>query len=212
MLYRYVRTRRDGRTYIAQIFNLALTDHEALVRSKSYMEEFGVAVHAGTHRRAAGNHREVAAIRTGAGTSFDRIEELIAWRLSPSVSWQKGFLAGIFDAEGCFTHRKLCISNGDPTILNWIIACLDRLGFDHVVSDQRHTSKDGVAHVGIRGGIPEYMRFLLTTDPAITRKRSIVGRRLWTTAQLSVAAIEPLGVVMRCTTSRPARGTSSPTA
>src|SRR5205823_11243729 len=52
-------------------------------------------------------------------------------------------------------------------------------------------------HVRFLGGMAEQMRFLLTTDPAITRKRSIAGRRLWTTSQLRVASVRPLGMVMR---------------
>ncbi len=35
------------------------------------------------------------------------------------------------------------------------------------------------------------------TDPAIASKRSIAGRRLWTSARLRVASIRPLGIVMR---------------
>jgi DNA repair photolyase len=196
-LYRYIRTRRDGRTYVEHRFNLALTDSEALARAQRYLEDFGVAVRAGIHRQAVGNYRKVEAIRTGAGVSFERIETLILWPASPSMSWRKGFLGGIFDAEGSWSHSHLWISNGDPTILDWIVACLDRLGFDSSLIDQRHTSTRGGAHVTVLGGMPEHMRFLLSTDPAITRKRSIESRRVWTTAQLQVRSIRPLGLVMR---------------
>jgi hypothetical protein len=41
------------------------------------------------------------------------------------------------------------------------------------------------------------MRFFLTTDPAITRKRSIEGAAVKTNARLSVTSIRPLGKVMR---------------
>jgi DNA repair photolyase len=196
-LRRFERTRRDGRKYTAHHFRLVLTDHEALERTHSYLEAFGVITHLGRHMEASGNRRATAVVRTGTRDNFTRIEQLIAWPLSPNLSWQKGFLAGIFDAEGSWSHGNLCISNGDPLILNWIAACLDRLGFDHVLIDQREKRADGVASVKVRGGMPEHSRFLLTTDPAITRKRSIEGRRLWTSAQLRVTSIRPLGVLMR---------------
>ncbi len=197
-LYRWLRTRRDGRTYTAHLFNLALTDSEALERAEFFLREFGVAVHSGIHRKAVGNRRAVSAVRSGARVSFERITDLITWPLSPGLSWQKGFLAGLFDAEGSSTSsRVLCISNGDPRILSWTTASLDALGFKHSLIDQRETTKDGVAHVRVLGGLPEHMRFLLTTDPAITRKRSISGRRLWTSSDLRLASIRPIGVVMR---------------
>jgi hypothetical protein len=41
------------------------------------------------------------------------------------------------------------------------------------------------------------MRFFLTTDPAITRKRSIVGDALKTQAKLRVTSVRPLGIVQR---------------
>jgi DNA repair photolyase len=191
------RIRRDRRRYMTHQFYLVLTDYEALERASSYLESFGVMTHLGLHQEAAGNRRAISAVRTGTGENFRRIRQLIEWPLSPTLSWQKGFLAGIFDVKGCWSHRLMCISNGDQHILNWVTACLDRLGFDHVLFDQRQTRKDGAAQVRIRGGIPEHMRFLLTVDPAITRKRSIAKRRLWTAARLRVMAIRPLGIVMR---------------
>jgi DNA repair photolyase len=197
-LLRYRRTRRDGRTYIAHRFCLALTDQEALVRTKSFLDALGVAANLGMHSAAVGNRRAVAAIHSGARASYERIEELIAWPLSSSLSWSKGFLAGVFDAEGSWTRaRHLCISNGDSQILDCIMACLDRLGFDHSLIDQRPSSPNGVAHVRVLGGMSEHMRLLSTVDPAITRKRSIAGRRLWTAAQRRVTSIRPLGLVMR---------------
>lgn len=197
-LYRYIRRRPGRRPYVAHRFNPALTDSEPLARAQSYLEAFEVEVRAGVHREAAGNHRAVSAVRVTARAGFEAVEALVAWPPSPTRSWKKGFLAGIFDAEGSWgTSGSLCISNGDSNILNWIRGSLDDLGFTHSLGDQRGISKNGVAHVRVLGGMPEHIRFLLTTDPAITRKRSIAGRRLWTSANLRVTSIRSLGTVMR---------------
>jgi DNA repair photolyase len=174
-----------------------LTDHQALTRAYSYLESFGVSVQRAAHMQAIGNRRATEVVRSGTKASFDRIQELIAWPRLPSISWQKGFLAGIYDAEGSWGNSTLSISNRDDLILNWTTACLTRLGFNYKISDQREKHKGGVAKVRVLGGIPEQMRFLLTTGQAITRKRSITGRRLWTSANLRVASVYPLGVVMR---------------
>jgi DNA repair photolyase len=193
---RYLRTRRDGRTYTAHQFCLVLTDREALARAHCYLAEFGVEARFAELAKASGNHNATAVVRSGAKATFDRIQDLIAWPVSPSLSWQKGFLAGIYDAEGSCSHGTLSISNGDDLILRWTSSCLERLDFDYTIVDQRGRSKDGVAQIRLRGGMAANMRFWLTTDPAITRKRSIVGRRLWTRSDLRVASIRPLGVVM----------------
>jgi DNA repair photolyase len=194
---RWEATRRDGRKYTRHDFSLVLTDDEALARAHSYLEGFGVCAHRRGHMAAVGNRRATSVVRTGTRTNFDRIQDLIEWPLSPSLSWQKGFLGGIYDAEGSWSHGTLSISNGDTDILNWVASCVEQLGFDYSIVDQRGRSKDGVAQIRLRGGMPQNMRFLLTIDPAITRKRSIAGRRLWTSTNLRVASVRPLEMVMR---------------
>ena len=193
---RFLRTRRDGRTYTAHQFCLVLTDREALVRAHCYLAECGVEAHIAELAKASGNRSATAIVRSGAKATFDRIQNLITWPVSPSLSWQKGFLAGIYDAEGSCSHGTLSISNGDDLILGWASSCLERFDFDHTIVDQRGRSKDGVAQIRLRGGMAANMRFWLATDPAITRKRSIDGRRLWTRSDLRVTSVRPLGVVM----------------
>src|SRR5207253_606863 len=86
-------------------------------------------------------------------------------------------------------------ANTDAEILAWIKACLGRLGFDYAVEPR--TAKNGLTNIRLRGGLPERMRFLLGTDPAITRKRTIHDAALKTAARLRVVSIRPLGIVMR---------------
>jgi DNA repair photolyase len=135
------------------------------------------------------------AIPTRRRENVERIVQLIEWPLPPSLSWVRGFLAGIFDAEGSCNEHAIRIANTDPQILPWVRACLARLGFDYAVEPQLRSN--GPTCIRIRGGLPERMRFFLGTDPAITRKRTIDGQALKTAARLRVVGIRPLGMTMR---------------
>jgi DNA repair photolyase len=174
-------------------FRLALADREALQRSSEYLALSAVATSEFVFQHAAGSHRAMTAIRNQTRVGFERITALVEWPERPSLSWAKGFLAGIFDAEGSCSQGVLRISNTDEQIIAWTLACIRRLGLDGVVE-----RRPGVAStVRLRGGLAARMRFMLLTDPAIRRKRSIAGAALKTDAPLRVCSVEPLGEVMR---------------
>ena len=121
--------------------------------------------------------------------------QLIAWPLSPSDEWRKGFLAGIFDAEGSCGGQALRIANTDRLILDWTTACLAHFGFSLV--EEATGKANGLCCVRLRGGLRERLRFFHLTDPAITRKRTVQGMALKSDAKTRVASIEPLGLAMR---------------
>ncbi len=189
----YRQVRANGSESTSHHFRLALADEEALNRSERYLFDLAVVTTRFQFSAATASHREVTAVRAQARPEFERIKELIEWPVWPTDSWIRGFLAGIFDAEGS-GGEVIRISNKDPEIIDWIKACLARCGFEYVVEDGR---TDGVRAVRIRGGVPEKMRFFLGTDPAITRKRSILGKALKCKSGLRVVSIRPLGMVMR---------------
>jgi DNA repair photolyase len=174
---------------------LAPIDEEALQRTQRYLRELGVATTERVFQRAVGTFREVRAVGYGARASDATIGDVPRWPLSPSDDWRKGFLAGIFDAEGASGHHTLRIATGDRTIVAWTRACLAHFGFD--VLEEPTKRADGVTCIRIRGGLRERLRFLHLTDPAITRKRTVQGMALEPDARTRVAAIEPLGVAMR---------------
>jgi DNA repair photolyase len=177
-------------------FRLALADNEALDRAGEYLAGFGVATTEFAFAAAAGNHRAITAIRTQTRGNFERITELIQWPLTPRLSWLKGFLAGVFDAEGSCSQHILRIANTDPEILAWIKAALGRFGLDYAV-EPISGAGNGMTNIRLRGGLSERMRFFLGTDPAITRKRSIEGAALKIAAPLRVVSIRPLGMALR---------------
>jgi DNA repair photolyase len=183
---------RVGRTHgDVHSFRLALTDIEALYRARDYLTAEEIATTQRVFRRAVGAHREMIAIGTASRSLVERIAQLVEWPILPSLDWCRGFLAGIFDAEGCRSAYALRIANTDPRILAWTEACAKRLGFD--VAVERTNKPNGLKCIRIRGGLSEHLRFFHLTDPAITRKRSIEGQMVKTFANLKVAAIEPLG-------------------
>lgn len=180
------RRQREAVYLISDRFRLALADDEALLRSRAYLA--GEDVH--THLAAFANSgRPMRQIRTGRGDGVWSIKDLIRWPDDPHLDWYKGFLAGIFDAEGSWSGGILHIANMDPEILETIERCLRRLGFDCLVEPAR---PNGCRHVRIRGGLVQHLRFFALIDPAITRKRSLDGKALKTDAKLDVVSIEPL--------------------
>jgi len=180
---RPARTNRDA----VHRFRLALCDEDALDRADRYLFAHGVrttrfAFHAGSDRM-----RPAQAIRTQAQSQCDRIRDLIEWPLNPDDEWRRGFLAGIFDAEGS-GNAVIRISNTDETILRWIETCLAGFGFQV----RERPNANGCMVVRLRGGLRERLRFFHLVDPAIRRKPR--HRRLGaeTDARTAVVSIEPL--------------------
>ncbi len=136
------------------------------------------------------------------------VRELIEWPRQASDDWCKGFLAGIFDAEGSYGD-SLRIHNTDSAIVDWTTWCLRRLGFMFVVEDRGLSN--GMRSVRLLGGLVQQLRFLQTVDVAITRKRSLEGKAVKTNARLGVVFDRAAWASnYRYTTSPQAPATSSP--
>jgi len=189
--YTYTRRRKHPQT--VHRFRLALVDMEGLRRTREFLFDFSVATDQFEFQRAAAGRKPLTAIRTQARAPVERIRHLVDWPDRPSRAWMKGFLGGIFDAEGSYCGGILRIANTDPTILERIEASCHALGFATV--RESTCRSNGLACIRLPGGLQQHLRFFLTIDPAITRKRTIEpGRSLKTGARLRVAAIEPLGI------------------
>jgi len=134
----------------------------------------------------------MTAIRTSRRDDVRTIEQLIGWPENPTTEWRKGFLAGIFDAEGSYSTGIMRIPNTNPEIINWTVSSLRSLGFDFALEPRN--LPNGLTCIRLRGGLREALRFFHTVDPAITRKRSIEDVAIKSDAKLGVAAIEPLGL------------------
>jgi DNA repair photolyase len=182
-----------GDANLAHRFRLALADQEGLERTRVFLENLGVATNERVFSVATATHREIGSIYTSSYQRVERIRELVLWPHEPSDSWRKGFLAGIFDAEGsCGQVIRIC--NSDPAIIDWTASSLAHFGFDCVIEPPK---SNGAMNVRLRGGLGEQLRFFHTTGPAITRKQNLEGRAIKTDADLRVISIEPLPGVER---------------
>jgi DNA repair photolyase len=174
-------------------FRLALTDLEALRRTRTYLAELDVPTDEFLFQEAVGVRKRLNAIRNSSYRGVTAIQEIVAWPHAPSAEWSKGFLAGIFDAEGSFNHYGgLRIANTDRLIIEQITWGLQRFGFSFSTSIRPQGNKP-LTVIRLLGGLRERLRFYHTVDPAITRKRTIEGVAIGRGAK-RVASIESLGV------------------
>jgi DNA repair photolyase len=179
--------------YFHHVFRLALVDLEALHRARQYLAELEVESREYLFSAAHGNYKEMRAISANGAASFDRICELIRWPGDEDPDWFKGFLAGVFDAEGARSKHILRISNQNERIIEYIILGLQLFQFDHVV-EQKPQGDRTLYNVRVRGGRREHLRFFHLTGPAITRKWNLEGGAIKAKERsLRVASIEPVG-------------------
>ncbi|MDP9342272.1 MAG: intein-containing Rv2578c family radical SAM protein [Actinomycetota bacterium] len=173
-------------------FRLALVDLEGLQRTRRYLSDLGIEGQQFLFQEAVGQRKPVYAIRQSRRRTVESLRRVCEWPRDTSIEWSKGFLAGIFDAEGSYGRGILRISNTDDEILGKIAFCMRRLGFAFRLEE---TSRpNSLAYVRLLGGVRQALRFFHTVDPAITRKRSIEGQAIKNNAPLRVVSIEPLGV------------------
>jgi DNA repair photolyase len=89
------RTRDDRHS-----FRLALTDAEALGRSRDYLAAAGIRTDEFEFLHGNERHRPLRAIRNSSREDVGRVPRLIERPPDPSADWHRGFLAGTFDAGG----------------------------------------------------------------------------------------------------------------
>lgn len=179
---------RGGRAGVVHRFRLALVDLEALDRTYRYLESFGIRTDRFAFSPATETRREVVGIRTSTGPRVQAIQNLIKWSRDVTDEWAKGFLAGIFDAEGSCSRGILRIANTDPEILHYIQECFAR--FELGMKLEFSGRCDGLCVVRLTGGMHERLRFFHMVGPAITRKQSIEGGAIKNKAILRVVSVE----------------------
>ena len=161
-------------------FRLALIDLPAINRTEHFLKFFGIE----THRFDFG--KGLTAIRNHSESAFYLIKDLIKFR--DSKEFYRGFLAGIFDAEGSLGNgNSLRIFNSNKGILNAIEKALVLFGFNFKYDVIKNNN---VETIRIIGGIKEFLRFYSTTNPAIKRKLILVNRSLKN--NIPILSIEPL--------------------
>jgi DNA repair photolyase len=171
-------------------FRLALIDPEGLERAKLYLHGFGVETREFTFQKVSEFRAEIRAIRTDARAHIERIHQLIAWPEHLSDGWCRGFLAGLFDAEGSYSNNALRISNTNPEIIEHFCESLERFGFRFVIETQSKNRVRPIQAVRLLGGLVEHLKFFHMVQPAIRRKCNLEGQAVKSQAKLGVVAIE----------------------
>jgi DNA repair photolyase len=191
-VYRY---QRAGRAHgDVHRLRLALADSEGLDRTQEYLALEGISTDRFGFTEASETRRAMTAIRTSSALAVARISDIVAWPLEPTAAWSRGFLSGIFDAEGCRSRGILRISNTNAEILERTCTALARFGFDVVREDRKLAN--GLIGLRVRGGAREHMRFVHLVDPAIRRKCSVEGAAVESDAGLRVVSVQPLGLTI----------------
>ncbi|CAN5925416.1 intein-containing Rv2578c family radical SAM protein [soil metagenome] len=187
---------RPGRAHGDQWhFRLALTDLEPLRRARAYLSDLEVTTSDEfVFAEASSTRQRMVGIRTHARATVERIQSLVEWPSDPSREWQRGFLAGIFDAEGSFSRGVLRISNTNERMLAETEESFRDFGFDAV---REPPGAHAVAtNIRLRGGLRDHLRFFHLVDPAIRRKCSLDGFAIKHKKRLGILRIDELGVEM----------------
>lgn len=194
--YKYRRS--NGSLGVSYNFRLALADFEALKRSTRYLGSLSVQTREFVFQSAEGNRREIRAISANNRLTFEVVTDAIQWPLIESEAWSKGYLAGLFDAEGGYNGNALRVHNADLELLHRAQSALDRFGFSWTLETRRMEHGRKMYSIRITGGMAEHLRFFHLTNPAITRKRSLLGVALKNknSTSLRVTSIEDLGITL----------------
>jgi DNA repair photolyase len=173
-------------TDVQHQFRLALADLEAIERAKEFLSGFGVETKDFEFSSRSG-YQPLHAIRSHSRTAFETITALIA--NGNSAEWLRGWLAGIFDAEGSFSC-VVRISNTDEQILRLTLEAFASLGLSTVREDR----VGAASTIRLRGGLADITRFFQLTAPAISRKCNFTQTSVRTA--MRIAEIRPLGQVL----------------
>jgi len=177
-----------GKPYRVTIFRLALSDPEALIRSKEYLALAGI--NTALKPYVTAGQKPMQAIYTATRANHRDISMLIEWPEHPSTDWMRGYLAGFFDAEGSYSQGALRFTNADQEMLSQGLAALDALDLPGVIEPPK---ANGVAALRVRGGRAAHRRFFHSVAPSIERKLNLLGAAIKTSSDLHVSRIEPLG-------------------
>jgi DNA repair photolyase len=151
-------------------FRLAMTDIDALTRTDEYLRHFGIKVI--WNDFTSSYIKPMKAIRTNKEKDYKHINKLI--HISNEPEWLRGWLSGIFDAEGSYSAHNIRISNTNPEILSTTLCAFEHLGFNAIIQKSNRSLKT----IRLMGGITEYIRFFNLINTAIPRKFNIFNNAI----------------------------------
>lgn len=157
-------------------FRLAQKEEEGILRTENYLKDFGIEVNRflfPMKERGSGEIIEHLAIRTHSKENWDKINELIKYK--DTKEFYRGFIAGIYDAEGATRKDRKIIYNQDIKIIDFCKKCLDTFDVKYAVHIRKRKTTKDIYEIDIRGGIIEYNRLKNIFNFAITKKWDTKG-------------------------------------
>ena len=185
--FRYQPGWRSNRLgFPAAYWRVALVDMEPLERLQAYLQCFGVEV--AIEPFASGSpltRRPMWKVETQSLPKLAVLFKLLTGERG-SRNYQRGFLAGFFDAEGS-NSDSLRISQMDWSMLARVRYYARRLGFD-----LRIERREGTASTArLNGSVLERIRWFSVLEPAIARKREAIFGTMPRLDPERIEAIEP---------------------
>ena len=161
-------------------FRLALKEPEAVERTSDYLAHFGIEVREFDFPMVDRKTKETVshkAIRKSGVCNYEKIRSLVEWN-TDNREWLRGFMAGIYDAEGCKGDAKR-MSNSNQQIINAYCLALESFGLDYTFDKPRRKGCGKlVQQVRLKGGLLASLQFLRTCRPAIMSLFDFEGARL----------------------------------
>ena len=187
--------RRGYLTGMVRDDRLALTDLEPLRRTRAYLAGIDVTTSDElVFAEASGVRQRMVGTRTHARANVERAQALVERPAAPTREWRRGFLAGVFDAEGSFSRGILRVSNTDERMLVETESSFRCFGFD-VVREPPGASS-AASNIRLRGGLRDAVRFFHLVNPATRRKCRIDGFAIEHKKQLGIVGVDALGFDM----------------
>lgn len=172
-------------------FRLALKDVEAIKRSKEYLDYFGIDTYMKLFKISTKHDVHEYAIFSCTKDTYNTLSDIIYnnFRSNKSISYFRGFLAGIYDAEGSISNQgTIRICNTDINVIDEIVEGMSHIGIEYVVeTDSGTKNKEYKWNVRVLAFGKECnykahynMDFIMKVNPAISRKGfdAFLGRGL----------------------------------
>ena len=176
--------RSDKRGFPPAYWRVALADFEPLERLALYLGHFGVDVLERPFAAGSERRRPVRKVETRSLAKLAILYKLVHGERG-TRSYRRGFLAGVFDAEGS-NSTSLRISQVDVAFLDRLIHYARSLGFELVLEPRIERAST----VRLVGSVAERIRWFSALEPAIGRKRDAVFGTMARLPDEPVVAIE----------------------
>ena len=162
---------KDGNNYDAYRVRLAVKDDEIIEVVKTYLDYFKVDYTVRDFLISSKEHLLKPAIFSAKRDTFNWFTNLINSNLliNTDINYAKGFLAGIYDAEGHLGKSCIRITQGNIDVLAEIKRLMILSGFEYKLETMK--TKTNLQCYNFRLASKDIERFLSFTDNKVKRKR-----------------------------------------